>query len=88
MLESGVLEDIDEVNSIMSAELPQPGEDDELRGLVLQSNMHRRSPYCLRNSHCRFGYLDHVITPETHIDEARNRIVYRRREEEDFKVVP
>ena len=82
-----MLEDIDEINSIISAKLPRLGEDYELRELVLPFNKHRHSPHCLRNGHCRFEYHDHEITPETYINEARNRVVYRRRKKEDVKVM-
>ena len=38
-LEGGVLEDIDFINNIIRAELPRPGEDDDLRALVKRFNM-------------------------------------------------
>ena len=57
-MEGGVLEDIGVINNIIKAELPRPGEDDELRALVKTFNMHRHSPYFRRRSgdnSCRFG---------------------------------
>jgi len=50
--------------------------------------MHRHSPYCKRKGKCRFGYDENSIVSNTYIDETSNRVVYRRREEEDLKVVP
>ena len=76
---------VDEIDSIISAELPRPGEDDELRALVLKHNKHRHSAYC---GNCKFNYNTNVVTPETYIDETTNRVVYRRREEEDLMIVP
>lgn len=89
-LEGGIIEDIDQIDSMISAEMP-PQTDPELRELVRKFNIHRHSPYCrgrTSNSQCRFGYDDMVVTQETYIDPTCNRVVYRRRSEQDLKVVP
>ncbi|KAI0558603.1 hypothetical protein FGB62_199g01 [Gracilaria domingensis] len=92
-LEGGTMDDPEIIDSLIKAELPrgQSQEDQELRALVKRFNIHRHSPYCrgrTRNGHCRFGY-DHMdVVPETTIDDLTNRVSYRRRTEEDLKVVP
>ena len=87
-LECGVLDDFDAIESIISAELPRPGQENELRALVKKYNMHRHFPYCKRNGGtCRFGYDDNVIVPNTTIDPTPNRVEYRRRQAEDLRVV-
>lgn len=48
-LEGEILEEPDEIDKIISAELPNPGEDDELRQLLLKLNKHLCTPYCTRN---------------------------------------
>lgn len=46
MLEGGLLEELDEIDDLICAELPEEGEDDELRALVLKLHVHRHSTYC------------------------------------------
>ncbi|KAI0560136.1 Helitron helicase-like protein [Gracilaria domingensis] len=92
-LEGGTIDDPEIIDSLIKAELPrgQSQENQELRALVKRLNIHRHSPYCrrrTRNGHSRFGY-DHMdVVPETTIDDLTNRVTYRRRTEEDLKVVP
>ena len=88
-LECGVLEDVDAIESIISAELPRLGQDNELRALVKKYNMHRHSPYCKRNGGtCRFGYDANVIFLNTTIEPTSNRVEYLRRQAEDLRVFP
>ena len=75
-LDCGILEDIDEVDRLISAELPRPGENDELRRLIKKFMVHRDSPYCRR-----------PIIPPTHLDKSVKKVVYRRSEQEDLNVV-
>ena len=51
-LEGGLLDDMDEIDNIISAELPTEEEDPELRELVLRYNKHQCSPYCKRTGRC------------------------------------
>ena len=87
-LDCGLLEDPDEIDQIICAELPRPGQDDELRELVKKLNTHRHSPYCMRDGLCRFGYNAEQLVPEIYLDPTMNKVVYRRREQEDLRVVP
>jgi len=87
-LEGGLLEDIDEVDDIICAELPRECEDDDLRQLVKKYNIHRHSPYCKRNNRCQFVYDENFVLQSTYIGETSNRVASRRREEEDLRVVP
>lgn len=44
-LEGRVLEDVDEIDSLIFAELPSEEEDSELRGLAKHFNIHRYNRY-------------------------------------------
>ena len=55
-LDSEYLEDLDEIDQIICAELPRTGQDDELRELVKKLKMNQHSRYCMRDGLCRFGY--------------------------------
>ncbi|KAI0559299.1 hypothetical protein FGB62_159g05 [Gracilaria domingensis] len=91
-LEGGTMKDFEIIDSLIKAELPrgQSQEHQELRALVKRFNIHRHSPYCrgcTRNGQCRFGYEHRNVVPVTTIDGLTNRVSYRRRTEEDLKVV-
>ncbi|KAI0559822.1 Helitron helicase-like domain containing protein [Gracilaria domingensis] len=78
-LEGGTMDDPEIIDSLIKAELPrgQSQEDQELRALVKRFNIHRHSPYCRGRTR-----------NETTIEDLTNRVTYRRRTEEDLKVVP
>lgn len=76
---------------MISAELPSSQLDRELYDLVKKYNVHRHSHYRqgrTRNRQCRFGYDTNEVNPNTFIDETCNRVVYRRRTQQDLKVLP
>ena len=90
-LECGVLEDPEEIDKMISAELPRSESSRELRELVKRFNIHRYSAYCrgrTSTGRCRFGYDENIISQETTIDAITSRAVYHRRRQEDLKVVP
>lgn len=80
LLEGGVLQDLDQIDSIITAGLPRPGENDELRALVKRFDMHRHPQYCrgrTSNRRCRFGYYENTTREATFLGEVTNRVVYR-----------
>lgn len=83
--------DTEDIDSLISAELLGSEQGRELYYIVNKYNMHRHSPSCrwkTRNRQFRFGYDTIEINPEPFIDETCNRVFYRRRAQEDLKVVP
>jgi PIF1-like helicase/Helitron helicase-like domain at N-terminus len=95
-LEGGVIDDPAAVDAMICAEMPREGTPgiehaqdlQDARTSVRRFMTHKHSAYCKRNGVCRFGYDSTAIIPETILDAADNRCVYRRRHAEDMRVVP
>lgn len=88
-LEDRIIDDIDRIDSMISAEIP-PQLDLEWRQLVRELNIHRRSPYCrgrTRNRRCRLKYDDMTITLQTYIAQTCKNVPCRRRDDEDLNGV-
>ena len=89
--DSGILEDLNEVGRIISAELPRPRDNDELSQLIKNFMMHLHSPYCTRPTssahHCRFCFDDGGIIPLMYMYLCVNLVVYGRRKEGYMNVV-
>ena len=80
---------MDEIDEMICAELTRPGEDDRLLELVRTLNIHRHLTYCRKDGRpCHFGYGTDTTVEATFLNETINRVSYRRREQEDLRVVP
>ncbi len=103
--EGGILDSPEDVDAIISAEMPREGESEEQlesdRNLVRTLMTHKYSPYVLvpvdpsdPNSPkiCKFDFSIEPgafqAVPETRFENPGNRVVYRRREPEDARIVP
>lgn len=81
-LEGGVLEDVYEIDSMVSSKLLSEQNDSKLSGLVKQFSIHQHPPYCTgrtKNRQYRFGYDSKHIVQQTTIAETCSRLEYRRR---------
>lgn len=80
----GVIDDVDQVDDVFSAELPAAEQKRELWDLVKSFNMPSSLTFLPRKDSSRqwiFGLVTNEVNPITYIDETYKLVVNRRRKE-------